>query len=441
MIHPQSIAPSPISGPYARPPVARSFQPAATTQPKFSGLIDQWMIRREKAKHISNELPAFQNSSVAVLPDNEMYLPTLLSLIDGAKDSIKIDCFYIGGAMGKTILGRLEKAAERGVKIYYRGDMCTGLDNKEMVVPVRERLNRLGLNMSRFFYSEHYRQDVFQVVGTNHNKLFIADNNTAFLSTKNPCDGDADNRDVSMLLRGPAVQDMVKHFNKSWLGLNREVLDDKPGRFQPLPLFLASQMRTHSCRPLVSSNHLRNALPGMLEMIDSAEHSIKLHGFVLTNREIIDALTKIVQDPTKRHLKIQILLDNNETYPLRIPNGVVFQEFLELMKDYTNVEIRAYKHHSLHAEKRPTRKQLHKLKNHNKMLVVDDKKAIVGSTNFTHADVWHQENMSVQLDGGPGAKRLAKVFEDDWEINSLAIRPLSWLERLGARIVKWLYEF
>lgn len=406
---------------------------------KMAGLVDEWMINREIRQGGDTSLPSFTPSAVGVIPDNEMYLPTLLTMIDSAKESIKVDCFYIGGPMGEKVLEHLERAAERGVKVYYRGDICQGLDNKAMVVPTLHKLKRFNRNLARFFYYEHFRRDAFQVVGVNHNKLFIVDNNTAFVSTKNPCEGDKDNRDVSLLLRGAVVTELTRHFNRSWLEETRYVLSDKPGRYQELPEFIKPLMRVQNCRPVVTSSHRRNALKAMLKMIRSAEQSLYIHAFALTNREIIEALKEMVVKNPK--LKVKVLLDNHETYPLRIPNAVVFQELLELQNHNMNFEVKVYKHKSLHGKRNLPRHELHRMKNHNKMMVVDESRAIVGSTNFTNADVWHQENISIELEGGTAPKALAKVFDDDWSENSLAVKPLTFLERCAAWVVRKLYEF
>lgn len=405
---------------------------------RYQGIIDQWMIKRELRDPVDTTLPDFVPSQIAAIPENEKYVSTILSLIAQAKDSIKIDCFYIGGEAGEKILKAIQKKAEEGVKIYYRGDICQGLDNKEQVTRSKNRLHRYGRNLSRFFYTEHYRRDPFQVVGVNHNKLFIIDNHTAFVSTKNPCQGDLDNRDVSLVMRGPVVADLTKHFDRNWLYMTREKLDDRvTSKPEPLPKEIEERFEVQECRPVVTSHYKRNSLQAMLSSIQNAKHSVQLHGFALTNREIMNALV----DAAKRGLQVQVLLDNHETYPFRMPNSVVFGEFLKLSQEYPNLQLKAYKHQIVQNTPNPGRKLLHRYKNHNKMLLVDGNRAIVGSTNFTNADVWHQENISMELKGGRSTDTMNDLFKNDWALNSVPVKPLGFLERIAAFLLKTIYEF
>lgn len=407
---------------------------------RFSGFIDRLMIIREREKTqstVDTMLPPYTQNRVAVITENDKYLETILQLIDQAKESIKLDMFYIGGATGEKILSRLRKKAKQGVKVYYRGDACSGLESKEEVMPTKQRLMRLSRRLSRIFYTEHIRRDPYQVVGVNHNKMILVDNNTAMVSSKNPCQGDIDNRDVTLVMRGPAVNDLVRQFNTSWFHQTRQILAAEPGVLRPLPETIRAKMVEQACRPVVTSQFKRNSLKCMLDMIYNAQSSIQLHAFCLTNWQIIKAL----EQAAKRGRKVEVLLDSNKTYPLQIPNILPLYHLMKVQKSCPNLRIRLFEHQEVQNHPKPTKKLRHRYKNHNKMLIVDETRALVGSTNFTNADVWHQDNISVELNGGSNVAKLVRLFKADWVTHTVPAQKLGWLQTMAVQAMRLIYEF
>lgn len=405
---------------------------------RFQGVVNAVMDLYEGLKRVDTSLPEFETNSVAVVQENERYLETILSLLDRARHSIKMDCFYIGGKTGEQILARLQKKSREGVQIYYRGDKIKGFEDSQTEVrPAKRRLQRFTRYLSRFFYTEHYRRDPFQVIGVNHNKLIIIDNNTVFLSSKNPCEADIKNRDASLVMRGPVVGELTRHFNRGWKQRTGQDLDERPAALMTLPEAIEERFETQLCRPVITSHYKRNALRAMLRLINNSEQSIQLHGFCLTNRHILNALL----DAAKKGKKVEVLLDSGIAYPFRMPNVVAFKELLDASKKYPNLSVKSYYHQDLKEMEKPDKKVVHQYKNHSKLLISDGKQAIVGSTNFSNADVVHQENISIELKDGSAVQEMADQFQQDWNRNSVEVPKITFTEKCVAKLTKWIYEF
>lgn len=410
---------------------------------QFKGWIDRWMINGERKKVTRlypdyQLLPKYEKNNIAIIPNNKDYTATILSLLNLATHSIKIDCFYMGGLDGERILSILKEKAEQGVKVYYRGDKTYGLENRQAVSKTKRSLKQLGRSTSNFHYIEHKRSDPLKLVGVNHNKLILIDDNTAFISSKNPAEGVIKNRDISAVIRGGMIRTLAEYFNRNWQYETLQTIPYQHIPLKPLPNALSHLILPQNSRPLITTYYKKNALAAMLNIIQQAKSDIKLDGFCLTNQAIIDALINAAQ----RGVHVQVLLDANYTSPFRLINIYAFTQLLKAHKQFPNLEIKAYYHHILQNLTKPSLKACLQYRNHNKLLLADHNKAIAGSTNFSNADVWHQENLSIELSGyGKALDTLYTSFDQDWQNDSILVRPPSIGEKIVSKLTQYLYQF
>lgn len=411
---------------------------------RFAGLFDAVMIQWYKHNYRQTAQFKFTDNQVALIPENAQYEKAVMALIDGAKESLKIDMYYLGGPLGERIFRRLnERANQDGLKVFYRGDGTDGQENSPQVIPLRTRLRNLvkqaGKRVQSFFYVEHTRRDPLRLLGANHNKLILADNHTALVTTKNPCQNDLDNRDVTMIFRGPVVKSLSKTFNASWERQTGHILKlaHDPAKVWALPDWIQSRMVKQSCRSVITNNDRRQALAVIGEMIDKAHKSIAVEAFCLSNRDIRNRLMKRANEG----IRVRVLLDSSESKRFRYVNLVAFKELLQFQKTCPHLEVKAFLHPNIQNQSSPTKTQYDLWRNHNKMLLVDEQWALAGTTNFSNADVWHQENTSVQFEGGPITQKLHTLFEQDWKTHGVSVRPLTKAEHVAAFFIRWLFEF
>ena len=117
--------------------------------------------------------------------------------------------------------------------------------------------------------------------------------------------------------------------------------------------------------------------------INQAKESIYVQAYGFTHTEIINSLI----EATKRGVKVEIILDSSNFSTKK----------LVLIKELENLGIKIYKAKVSGIA-------------HNKIMIIDKKKVITGSFNFTEsADRRNAENVLVVID-----KRLSKLYLDNW---------------------------
>lgn len=117
--------------------------------------------------------------------------------------------------------------------------------------------------------------------------------------------------------------------------------------------------------------------------INQAKESIYVQAYGFTHTEIIDSLV----EAKKRGVKVEIILDSSNFSAKK----------LILIEELEKLDIKIHKARVSGIA-------------HNKIMIIDKKKVITGSFNFTEsADKRNAENVLVVVD-----KRLAKDYFDNW---------------------------
>jgi phosphatidylserine/phosphatidylglycerophosphate/cardiolipin synthase-like enzyme len=121
----------------------------------------------------------------------------------------------------------------------------------------------------------------------------------------------------------------------------------------------------------------------IVELIDSAEKSIDIEVYAFTSRDIVDALVRAKH----RDVEIRIILDriNREMHD-------------ELLAKGFNVKYatKAYK------------------TTHSKIMIIDNKKVLVGSHNFSNSALYKNREASVIISNSDVVAEFAEEFEMDW---------------------------
>lgn len=140
---------------------------------------------------------------------------TLLGLIDGAQESLKL-CYYIfdNDSSGRLVLARLIRALRRGVRVTLMVDAFGGAGAKEQFYA---SFRKAG---GRFAWFGAKRTTRYLI--RNHQKIALADDKRVMIGGFNVADSyfgvSADDcwEDLGLLVEGPQVEAMVRWYGQLW---------------------------------------------------------------------------------------------------------------------------------------------------------------------------------------------------------------------------------
>lgn len=145
---------------------------------------------------------------------------------------------------------------------------------------------------------------------------------------------------------------------------------------------------------------IRNTHEVWLELINSAESSIDLEQFYISNAagEPLEEIINSIVEAGKRGVQIRLIADAGmyKTYP----------ETIDLLKSQKNIHVRLIDY----------RKILGGVQ-HAKFMIIDDTIIVIGSQNFDWRSLKHIFELGLKINNKNLAKVYKDIFEIDWEIS------------------------
>ena len=129
-----------------------------------------------------------------------------------------------------------------------------------------------------------------------------------------------------------------------------------------------------------------NSREKMLKLIESAHSEIKIYAQDITDYKMIGALAKMARNG----IDVKILLSIS-------PEKLASKKFSYLKK--AGIVIHNSRHYYIHA----------------KVIIVDQKCAVLGSINFTKPSLDDNRELSVLTEDGQIVKQLTETFDKDWQ--------------------------
>ncbi|MDR0534559.1 MAG: cardiolipin synthase [Verrucomicrobiales bacterium] len=165
-------------------------------------------------------LPVTGRNSARLLVDGEQTFDAIFRAIERAQQSIMVQFFIIrDDSLGNKLKDALIAAAKRGVKIHVLFD---SIGSKDISLSYLDALRNAGIYVHGFVTNRQLGMR-FQINFRNHRKLVLVDNDTAFIGGLNAADeyltGGAkfDSwRDTHLEIRGPAISTMRVNFAEDW---------------------------------------------------------------------------------------------------------------------------------------------------------------------------------------------------------------------------------
>lgn len=160
---------------------------------------------------------------------------------------------------------------------------------------------------------------------------------------------------------------------------------------------------------------IRNTLEVWLEMINSAEKTIDIEQFYISNEngEPLDTVINAIIAAANRGVEVRIVVDQGMyfTYPVTV----------DLLEKIKNIRVRVFDVKSLTGGIQ-----------HAKFFIVDKKKLFIGSQNFDWRSLKHIHELGVYIKGKELCEFYANIFEHDFnKVNNMDKKDTMFISSSG----------
>ena len=302
------------------------------------------------------------SNKVTVMNGYDDIIRSMTYAVDQAQHYVYVEFFAMTlDEATTTFFDALDRSIQRGVQVYVLFDMM-GSRKYKGYKPMMKRLTAMGAQWSKMlpirFSPKHYNRPDLR----NHRKILVVDNNDAFLGSLNMIDKTYHRKDsiyyVELVahLEGPAVNESAAVFASDWYAETGEML-------KHFMINSQKDVKGKSDVQILPSGPgylYRNNLKVFVNLINGAQTSV-----VITNPYLVpeESLLSAITSASLRGVNVSIL--NSEAMDQWMVGHAQRSYYEELLKAGVTI--------SLH--KKP-------LLVHSKYMVIDEKIAIVGSSNL-----------------------------------------------------------
>jgi phosphatidylserine/phosphatidylglycerophosphate/cardiolipin synthase-like enzyme len=309
--------------------------------------------------------------SLIVLPDDSS--KPLIDAISGASSSLRIKMFVFSDS---SLLDAVVAAKKRGVDVRVMLNP-ERRDGKKENAEVREKLKAAGISVK----DSNPRFDV------THEKSMVVDEKAAYIQSLNwETRNLTETRDYAvMTTHAHEVGEATAGFDADWQRTDFAVLQGSN------LIWCTGNGRLRIC-----------------EFIDGAKHSLWLQNERYQDPVVIEHLVRA----HTRRVKIKVMAQ--PPHKLKKEKLVEGVSGLRVLQD---LGIPVHK--------------LKRIKLHGKVMLADDKRAIVGSINITPGSFDSRRELAIEVDDEHIIHRIRKTLEHDWENSkSLDLSPEGLLKEL-----------
>jgi cardiolipin synthase A/B len=359
---------------------------------------------------------------IQVLPNGENYYQAELDTIAQAQHSIHLEMYIFNdSAIGKRLVAAIAERARAGVQVRMVVDAIGSLSTtKDFFQPITDA----GGKVEWYHPVRWYNWD--KANNRTHRELIVIDGRKAFIGGAGVGDhwltaedGKLRWRDTMVFIEGPAVSALQGTFVENWLEASGEVISD-PSFFPVVPAGEGGSraMVVNSSASVGGSTRARILFQTLLA---SAKSTIYMSTpYFLPDDDARDVLIKAV----KRGVTVKIITPGKQSdhSVTRSSSRRLYGELLE-----NGAEIYEYQPAMMHA----------------KILVVDGKWSIVGSTNVDNRSFELNDEVNLAAFDGEMARRLTEDFMEDLKVSRRVTydewKKRPWRERLTEQVA-WLVE-
>ena len=344
------------------------------------------------------------NRFKALLNGDEIF-PAMLSAIEDARKTITFETYiYWSGEIGKKFAEALSERARAGVKVHVLLDW---LGSNKMDPDSIAAMEEAGVQVTRYHPLRWY--NVHRFNNRTHRKLLIVDGRIGFTGGVGIADlwtGNAQDpdhwRDSHYRVEGPVVTQMQAVFMDNWIKATGKVLHGVE-YFPVVPPVADGAAQVFSSSPSGGAESMKLMY---LLAITAAQRSIYLSSAYF----VPDEMTReALMDAAKRGVKVQIITpgEHIDTETVRRASRARWGDLLE-----AGVEVFEYQPTMYHC----------------KIMIVDERFASVGSTNFDPRSFDLNDEANLNIVDAEFARQQVEVFRRDLS-QSRQISFAQWLER------------
>ena len=361
-----------------------------------------------------------RGNDVELLIDGEETFDSMFEAIDAAESYILVQ-FYIvrDDELGRKFKDKLIAKAKAGVRVCFLYDDLGSLSLGSSYV---REMNDAGVQITAF---GNARQDgrEFQLNFRNHRKILIVDGKTGFaggLNIGNEYVGSHPElgpwRDTHLKVSGPGVAMLQVPFGEDWFWSTGSVLD---GLDWSARASAAGGESNVLCLPTGPADSLESCALFFLAVINSAEERLWIASpYFVPDEQIISAL----QLAALRGVDVRLLI------PEKPDSLLVNYSSYSYLQDMKDVPVKVYRYDQGFL--------------HQKVLLMDDHFASVGSANFDNRSFRLNFEITMAVKDPDFAAKVATMLEEDFEnsrlvpADELSGKPFTF--RLASRVSRLL---
>ncbi len=401
----------------------RKFQPVSL---KLKNSLSENGLRTDVTQPMGKMLEALaglsftRGNSAELLVDGEESFDSMFEAIDSASSYILVQ-FYIvrDDNLGKKLRDKLIAKAKQGIKIYFLYDELGSMGLSGDYI---DSLIKSGVQITGF--STNTRQGrKYQLNFRNHRKILIVDGKVGFTGGLNVGDEYLGKhgtltpwRDTHIRVTGPVVPLLQVSFGEDWYWATQTVLDHLNWEAEKSE---DGQDVTALCLATGPADPMESCAMFFLAAINSAEKRLWIATpYFVPDIQILSAL----QLAALRGVDVRILIPEKQDSQL-----VYFSSF-SYLEDLEGTKIQTYRYHAGFM--------------HQKVVLVDDDFASVGSANFDNRSFRLNFEITMAVKDEKFAGEVAAMLEDDFSKSDLVtvkdLREKPFVFRLASRVSRLL---
>ncbi|GHC43472.1 phospholipase D-like domain-containing protein [Roseibacillus persicicus] len=340
--------------------------------------------------HDDPDFASREGNELRLLINGDEIFPAMLQAIREARQSVNLETFvYWAGEIAEEFAQSLAEAARRGVAVRVVLDWFGSQDMRSELI---ETMAAGGVEVRHFRPLQWF--NLRRSNRRTHRKLLVVDGRIAFtggVGIAEEWTGDAQDsdhfRDNHYEVRGPVVADLQQLFFAHW------DVDDVPSSDDEAYYPVLEKAGSVSCRVIAAepdkdSNEIEELY---LQLLRSARQRFcAVAPYFAPSDQLLDELAAAAE----RGVEVQVIAAgrNNDK---RVVRKAFRNDWGPLLK--AGVRIHEY----------------HRTLIHVKMLLVDDRKVLVGSANFDVRSLCINSEASLLIEDSDWAEKHAQVFADD----------------------------
>ncbi|HEY9015252.1 MAG TPA: phospholipase D-like domain-containing protein [Gemmatimonadales bacterium] len=362
-------------------------------QPLEHAIAHQYSACDPQFRRTSSNLlgpPLVNGNRVTTLLNGDQAFPAMLEAIRGAKQSVNFEGYiFWSGNIAEQFANAFSERARAGVPVHVVLDW---LGSKKMDGEHLKQMRAAGVQVVRYRPLRWY--DLDRVNKRTHRKILVVDGRIGFvggIGIADPYMGHAQDkdhwRDAQFRFEGPVVAQLQSDFMDNWIKTGNALLDG-PAYF-PTPDSVGSQVaQAFHSSPGAGVESLR--LMFYLAIASASERILIANPYFVPN----SMLVRMLVEARQRGVDVEIIVPGPilDAQVVRRASKAKWGPLLE-----AGVKIYEYQ---------PTFY-------HNKLMVVDDCWASVGSTNFDNRSFRLNDEANINVLDREFAREQARIFAED----------------------------